>query len=293
MYTFEQVWIQAITDIHVGCGQSGSSIDLPIIRERATGFPFLPASGNRGAMRTRAESKDPDLTTRLFGHDGAGEDSSGCFIPPEGYLLLFPVQSSKGVFQWITCPFMLCQFQQHRAYYRDEDIRELDFPELNDQQFAGGRFNNLYLGEFIFERPEGEAAAWQFDPGINGVDPQKILLVNDEVFKYFVSYQTVVLQHNRLDAHKRVINGALFSLEYLPSYSICYGFLGACAEHHSAYSSDEERITNPAEVLENVKTLLDVNNTTCHLQLGGKESTGKGFVKMQFVAPASHNDEEE
>lgn len=45
------LWLRAATSIHVGAGETGSLIDLPVMREAATGYPFLPGSAMKGAMR--------------------------------------------------------------------------------------------------------------------------------------------------------------------------------------------------------------------------------------------------
>lgn len=41
----------AISPIHAGSGASVATVDLPIQRERHTGYPIVQASGVKGAMR--------------------------------------------------------------------------------------------------------------------------------------------------------------------------------------------------------------------------------------------------
>ncbi|HCW51693.1 MAG TPA: hypothetical protein DGR79_06470, partial [Clostridiales bacterium] len=44
-------WIHALTPLHVGAGQGVGFIDLPVMREKATGWPIVPGSTVKGVMR--------------------------------------------------------------------------------------------------------------------------------------------------------------------------------------------------------------------------------------------------
>ena len=38
------------TPLHVGCGSSVGIVDLPVLRERTTGFPTIPGSALKGSL---------------------------------------------------------------------------------------------------------------------------------------------------------------------------------------------------------------------------------------------------
>jgi CRISPR-associated protein Cmr4 len=114
------------TPLHVGAGSSVGAIDQPIIRERHTGFPVIPASSLKGTFadgwneRVKVKRKKDDgseeeveITQRsadgkwLFGETDANNAAAGALQFSEAKLLAFPVRSAKGSFAWITCPLIL------------------------------------------------------------------------------------------------------------------------------------------------------------------------------------------
>jgi CRISPR-associated protein Cmr4 len=116
------------TPLHVGAGASVGAIDQPIIRERHTGFPVIPASSLKGtfadawnddAMRFRQFKRvlkkedgtwdDETVAAWLFGSDEANHAFAGALQFSEAKLLAFPIRSAKGSFAWITCPLMLAR----------------------------------------------------------------------------------------------------------------------------------------------------------------------------------------
>lgn len=150
------------TPLHAGSGSDLGIIDLPIQRERHTGFPKIEGSGLKGSIREAVERKiKPDPNTkwdfssrntpaamihRVFGYDdgslnGQKDDLkkvfvkdgktdeyetsfAGCVSFSDARLLLFPVKSMKGVFAWITCPKVLNQFA------KDMMLARQTLPEL-------------------------------------------------------------------------------------------------------------------------------------------------------------------
>ncbi len=131
------------TSLHAGSGDDLGIVDLPIQRERHTGYPKIESSSLKGALReafeeqTKGEKKfanwdDPEVKVqRVFGYDDGslsdpskeglktrfkfkigdkeveGNEFSGSIGFTDARLLLFPVKSMKGVFVWITCPHVL------------------------------------------------------------------------------------------------------------------------------------------------------------------------------------------
>lgn len=137
------------TPLHAGSGSDLGIIDLPIQRERHTGFPKIEGSSLKGSIREAIERKvkpnpseswdfynrntDAVKIHRVFGYDDGSLKSqqkealkklfaknekqeefetsfAGCVSFSDARLLLFPVKSMKGVFAWITCPKVLQLF---------------------------------------------------------------------------------------------------------------------------------------------------------------------------------------
>jgi CRISPR-associated protein Cmr4 len=115
-------------------------VDLPIARERHTGWPFIPGSSLKGVLRAACRSKlalaggggkpngeakadgegnpikradgHPDLV-RVFGpslQGGGDQASRGALGVTDARLLALPLRSARGVFAWVTCPAVLQRF---------------------------------------------------------------------------------------------------------------------------------------------------------------------------------------
>ncbi|MDY6991417.1 MAG: type III-B CRISPR module RAMP protein Cmr4 [Pseudomonadota bacterium] len=139
------------TPLHVGSGDDLGIIDLPIQRERHTGFPKVESSSLKGSLRTVFEEKAGEDVNELikiqatFGYDEAGLPKTieeaftlgegdkkelksafvGCLGFTDARLLLFPVKSMKGVFAWITCPQVLRKFadEMRLCKYHSDKIK--------------------------------------------------------------------------------------------------------------------------------------------------------------------------
>lgn len=115
------------TPLHAGSGTVLGVVDLPIQRERHTGFPKIEASGLKGSIREAFEQlgKSPERLKKLKDKFSGLKDKQYwqvinlVFGPKEGdlyaapsftdaHLLLFPVRSAAhSVFAWVTCPAAL------------------------------------------------------------------------------------------------------------------------------------------------------------------------------------------
>ena len=80
--TTKMYWLQAITPLHVGAGKGVGFIDMPIIREKVTTWPFVPGSAVKGVLRdyfTQYAKQEKNLIDAAFGH--AGTDISPMPVP--------------------------------------------------------------------------------------------------------------------------------------------------------------------------------------------------------------------
>ena len=284
-YLFEPLLFQAITPIHVGSGQDVGLVDLPVIRERTTGHPFLPGSGIRGSLRDRCEDKDAVLTRRLFGEDREGQDpSAGCLSILDAHLLLFPVRSVPGPFVWITCRFVIGRYRRlvHELTGREAGLA-LPATQPGEGKYLGGSAPQIYLEEYSFELDQG---TWDWNGHLDGNAPERVVLLGDADFLHFVRYATIVRQRNRLSTAKTVLKGNLFSVEMVPAEAWFFGFAGATQERVREEQEDEPK-EKPAPMdketaagkLRELLTGQEGGNET-HVILGGDESVGLGITKM-------------
>jgi CRISPR-associated protein Cmr4 len=287
----------AETPIHMGSGQSVSYVDLPIQRERHTSFPVLWSSGIKGVIRDLASrvwnDNDKDKVETIFGPEDGGSDFASCISITDAKILLYPVRSVKGVFAWITCPFVLKRFKEDlnavgiNFKYNNQDIRILDVPDdkvfiASDNLKIQGQ-NSVALEEFVFEVDESQKTHVEnLARFLNKILPDNPLaeslqnhlaIVSDNVFKDFVNYAVEIRTRIRIDQTKGTVKeGALFSEELIPSESVFYSILFFKDSFKPDSNMDAQK------VFSEINSLLSDNSI---LQLGGDETTGKGYVRVK------------
>lgn len=283
-YQFFEVLYQNVTPLHIGCGADVGIVDLPIERERATGFPIVPGSGIRGSLRARTKAEGNVELDRLMGPE-SGDLTSGCVSVLDARILLFPVRSAPGIFHWVTCPFVVRRYLDDRAAFLGPPCSGPVLPEYSpaeNQYFGASTESPLYLEEFPFKPPEG-GGGWSWTHGIAGVDSARVVLVDDEAFRYFVEHATMVVTRNRLTSEKTVADGPLFSIEAVPPEAVFYGFFGVVEER----STREERWRRDevAAQLHEGWTSEAGKPSRRYLHLGGEESVGWGVTRLTWLEP--------
>jgi CRISPR-associated protein Cmr4 len=283
----------AETPIHMGSGQSVSYVDLPIQRERHTSFPVLWSSGIKGVIRDLASRvwNDKNKVETIFGPEDGSSDFASCISITDAKILLYPVRSVKGVFAWITCPFVLKRFKEDLSAvginfkYNNQDIKILDVPDdkvfiASDNLKIQGQ-DKVALEEFVFEaevKNEVKELAEFLKNFVHQNDLTKDLgnhlaIVSDNVFKDFVNYAVEIRTRIRIDQTKGTVKeGALFSEELIPSESVFYSILFFKDSFKPGSNMDAQK------VFSEINSLLSDNSL---LQLGGDETTGKGYVRVK------------
>lgn len=167
------------TPTHVGSGSELGVVDLPIQRERHTGFPKFEASSIKGSLREAVErrfKKDDydnwEKLQRVFGYDGDGLDPTiqnrfkgkngedetqfaGAIGFTDARLLLFPVKSMKGVFAWVTCFRVLKQFAGDMQLAAQTLDRTFEFVGLDEDNLT------LAPGEVFLFNPDASVKVGQ------------------------------------------------------------------------------------------------------------------------------------
>ncbi len=286
----------AETPIHMGAGQSVSYIDLPVQRERHTSFPTLWSSGIKGVIRDLALRKwnDKDKVETIFGPEDGSSDFASCISITDAKILLYPVRSLKGVFAWITCPFVLKRFKEDlKAVAQNLSSQIPDF-NIDDEKISISsnsklkiNSNEVALEEFVFkvdnnqfQNVSGLANSLKKflpdNPLVQSLE-NHLAIVSDDVFKDFVNYAVEVRTRIRIDQAKGTVKeGALFSEELIPSESVFYSLVFITDPFKQNAS-----IKDAEDVISEIKSLFAENSL---LQLGGDETTGKGYVRVRFYS---------
>jgi CRISPR-associated protein Cmr4 len=300
------LFIYVETPLHAGSGRGLGAIDLPVQRERVTGYPMVQGSGIKGKLR--ALTPDSPEKIAVFGpetdeaHKHAGSLSVG-----DARLLLFPVRSLAGVFAWTTSHDALSRFARDATAAGTKLILKENGKEVevslpaapakgtvlvtdNDSVTAGGK---VVLEEFAYT-PAKEAAIksqitqlakWlaknalptdgEFGPWRDRLQTNLVILP-DDAFRDFTQLATEVVTRVKLkdDGSKTVVSGALWTEEALPVDTLLYAPLYATRPRGGGNHS----LVNGKDVINHASTSL----SNKRLQLGGNETVGRGLVSLRF-----------
>jgi CRISPR-associated protein Cmr4 len=302
------LFIYTETPLHAGTGTGLGAVDLPIQRERATGYPIVQASGIKGALRSEAPGGDEK--DAVFGPENA--EHAGALSPGDGRILLFPVRSLSGVFVWTTSYDALARFRRD-AVAMGLDQGQNPVPELpadnlkgNDALASGARVlvnpqNNegtAVLEEFAFQCTVDEkATAWakwladealpsqasapEYEPWIKRLKGS-LLILPEDAFRDFLLHATEVVTRVRLEPDsKTVASGALWTQEHLPGDSLLYAPVHAT---RLRIRGEKPSKLVGGDSKQEAKKILDWVETQVpqRIQLGGDETVGRGIVRLRW-----------
>ncbi len=283
------------TPLHAGSGSELGVVDLPIQRERYTGWPKVEASSFKGALREYFDGEDNEKEI-IFGPEG-GDLHAGAVSLTDVRLLLFPVRSGKGTFAWIISPDAYSRFRKDMEILRrtNENISIENLPEFlspntvsNDSQnvLEIDRRNMVLLEEYSFEVRKGDANLEEF---VNWLESalgdeirkneikRRICVVDNDFFNDMVQMYTEIITRIRIDRETKTVSGTgLWNEEYLPADTIMYSMVFA----------SKPMVKDMNSVPENLKTAEGVLNRFLsgipqHLFLGGNTTVGKGLVRIE------------
>jgi CRISPR-associated protein Cmr4 len=308
------LYLYVETPLHAGSGRGLGAVDLPVQRERVTGYPLVQASGVKGKLRAEAYARVDENNEAgraqlkaVFGPE-SGEGASehaGAISPGDARLLLFPVRSLAGVFAWTTSVNVLARF------VRDASIIGLNvswtLPEApNVGQALVARQNDLTAGdkvvleEFAFtpqSRDEVSAIAEWLAENTLPTGPEydywrdkllrRLVILPENDFRDFTLFATEVATRVRLDSKtKTVQTGALWTEESLPTDTLLYVSLQATRARWYDRETNEPSTAVPAEWFDGggAREILEFVDGLGigRMQLGGDETVGRGMVCLRY-----------
>jgi CRISPR-associated protein Cmr4 len=299
------------TPLHVGAGSSVGAIDQPIVRERHTGFPVIPASSlkgtfadgwndglldeenGRGEMKRVRVKKDGTASDAawLFGSDSDKHAAAGALQFSEARLLAFPIRSAKGSFAWITCPLML-QRAARDGVIPTTLIQDLPEPKDEEAIIAAGDGSKLDFGgqivleEYTFKLANGWSRIAKVGETIGALLPNdpvwseikdRLVILSNGMMSFFAQNSCEVAQHVRIsDETGTAEGGALFNQQNVPSESFFYAVLHAFDERTANKAKENRREAGAA--LEAFEEKADDKV----FQFGGDASTGLGYCTVKL-----------
>jgi len=255
----------AETSLHTGAGRSSGIVDLPIAREAATDYPYIPGSSLKGALRDRARERGKLDVTTTFG----SQNQAGKLLVSDARILLLPVRSLEGAYRWVTSPLALERYQ--RDLKRSGSSRQILLPSPPaDGQVLGHGDGVLHLEEreFAVSGPVPQDIHEAMCTLVLHEETKKrlaeqIAIVSDHAFAWFCRYAIPVQTRNQL-AESTKTSENLWYEESLPPDTLLYAL---------AVERDE---TTP----ERLHELFDEQP---YLQVGGNETVGHGWTAVSRV----------
>lgn len=276
-------WLHAITPLHVGAGRGLGYIDMPIVREKVTAWPYVPGSSIKGVISDNFGASDEEERRKdkylkaSFGTSGSdNECAAGALVFTDANILCLPVRSFYGTFAWVSSPFCLKRagisaslpnFPKESDALTANDstltgddgkiyLEDLDIPAQKINE--AGRIANDIAGSVFNDNKE-----WQ------KIFAERFALVSDDLFTFLCESGTEVNPHIRINSKTGIVEqGALWYEESLPVETILTGRIWCDKVFADGISPEDlfERFCG--------------QNLT--LQIGGKASTGKGLVRCIF-----------
>lgn len=307
------------TPLHAGSGSYLGVIDLPIQRERHTGFPKIESSSLKGSLREVFEARESltfdnmtlsksDLAKAIslaFGPD-EGDLHAGALGFTDARILLFPVKSMKGVFAWVTCPQILEKFKNELSLAGVKGIPEIPDPNSVTHECNCLEKNDIViLEEYSFKMKRDsdkngkttKFAEWLsmsiMPKDKDSTDSYKfwrekmkrdVVVLENEDFRDFVELSTEVTARIKINNETGTVQkGALFYEEYLPTDSILYSL--ALATPVFVKSEEEKNIFRKKNGKSEEERVLDFFRIGLPpvMQIGGDATIGKGLVKISSM----------
>jgi len=280
-------YLHTLTGLHIGCGNDGAIIDMPIARERASNLPHVPGSALKGVWRYELEASMKEAEKleeflALFGPRGENaHEHAGALAMGDARLLCLPVRSYRGTFAWATCPMVL-----HR-YQRDMN-NTINIPKVGAYEAlvcVGSALEHnekLYLEEFdLTASCSSDATDWaeliaknlfDIDNPWQSLFKERFVILPDSLFSFLAETATEVRARIKIKEDTRTVQkGGLWYEEYLPAESILWG---------SVAVDRPRRPDLPKNIT--AQYLLNELPTKQRIQIGGNATIGAGQVQWML-----------
>lgn len=296
--------IRTMSPLHCGIGQGLNDIDLPTAKSPISGHPIIPGSSIKGVLKDEFterigivpdESKRKEYIKTLFGGTEVDDFASAISIG-DANLLALPVRSYFGTFAYLASPYTLQLIknqlsrvlnntvlpkipsigrdntgENYRVAITDDSLleslevqervllEELDLFIVKDRENANTWAE--FISELLFDDDEGKR-----------IFQQHFAIVDDNVLNFLCETGLPVDARIAIDDNTGTVKpGALWYEETVPMESIFIGVMGVDKSYN-------KNIKENADALSKILT----GPGTIYCQVGGKATTGKGFIALNF-----------
>lgn len=283
----------AVTPCHAGSGSALGVVDLPIQRERHTGYPMIQSSGVKGAFRAnfdhfknKIEKKDQikefdNLADSIFG-TSKENGYAGSLSVSDAKILAYPMRSNVSPFVWITCPTILSRLSKDLEIANFSSFDSTKFKVEKDDEAVVLSGGEKLKGAVLLEDYEVKAGSGKKIDEFQKIAPyfkdaERLLLVSDEVFNYAVTNCTQIMAQIQIDSSKGTTReGSLRYQEELPSDTIMYTVI---------HWGDTKNTLEAELKAETIKNFVTQEVIADHIQIAGDESCGRGIFQLEWKSP--------
>lgn len=287
------ILVYSITPIHVGAGRSAGIVDLPIQRD-ALGYPVIFSSSFKGALkaycagnniidgRINCSAEEAKICCCAFGSEPIGSESeTGVLTLTDLIPFAVPVPAEEDVYLYLTSPYLLRKIKDileaEKNRFENENLR--NFYEMVTAILEGrlGEYKEIFISDRVKEVEIKSEKALPLLKGLGTLASdieKRLVMKEDGDDRYLFDKATLKVSRNRISLNtKTVKEGALWTEEYLPEGTI---FVGGyfISNRKNSYCTSVEKVTDELK--------KKFSNGTFYLNLGGKESIGKGLVKINW-----------
>jgi CRISPR-associated protein Cmr4 len=286
--------LHAISPVHAGAGSATGAVDLPIQRERHTGWPHIQSSGVKGAFRDHCErvwmlkdlaidklvtgekkARAQELSKRVFGRSDADKSQAGAIAFSDAKLLAFPARSNLAPFVWVVCPALLKRLARDLAL---TGATIVDLGQTIIKADSYGLIKGELKGDLILEDLclTAQAGEWPEIANVFGkLAPtvERLVLIPDDHFSFLMETATEIQAQIKIDsASGTTQDGSLRYQELLPADSVLYTVV---------FFGEERAEDSNAIVLETLRTAVQDAAAT-HIQIGGDLTLGRGIFQLAW-----------
>ncbi len=260
----------------------------------------IKGNGNRDAGRIDCENCR-DCCCLFGGEVGEGEKGAGKLAFLDMVPWAYPVPSATHGYLYVTAPTLLARvFNMLEAAGYVKQAREVQSLIVEAEGRLGGDVHGVVLSDSRVQSGmvdvagstmrverigvETSSARWLTPDTLGPLaksTPRRLIIVSDEygtviVNRALLRVTRVALRRDR----KTVRTGALWTEEYIP-----IGTLFVTGVVETLYTNEycDKAGIEEGKAAEKLLELLARRNNTIYVNVGGKETVGRGFVKMVAV----------
>jgi len=307
--------IATLTPLHTGVGRTGTVVDLPVQRD-PLGFPIIYASSLKGAVKSHVYLSGGKFRELLGPEPGDDEKYSSPISFTDAKLVFMPIRSGKSSPVMVTSKRMLdyaIDILELIEFLKESNGEEANLEEVKDLKETLRKLRSIEptsgkatsisrdpivrvnRGEEVIIGGERFAVEFKELDGINlellsrlNVDSfstamKRIIILSDDDILRILEKGMIRLTRIRVDRERKVVRrGALWTEELIPQGSLFLAGILMSEGRRRTLESNESS-GESIDLRGELANSLGIKDNKGYLFLGGKETVGRGIVKISLL----------